>query len=168
MHVWSHDAILFLYCDERRAILWNIAWARGKSRGGSPRDFPRAQAIFNSISRLESQYRHSHLASNGPALAVAYAEVTAISGNADIALAVELIASVEAVFCPLLKQISVPLFLILIFLNKFFCNTFYYYRTPGICCWTALNDRDESWRRPDVVMVQFIVRNFEWPSLLNG
>ena len=54
----------------------------------SPRDFPRAQIIFHSISRLESQYRHSHLANNGHALAVAYAEVIAVSGNVDIALAV--------------------------------------------------------------------------------
>ena len=62
-----------------------------------PRDFPKAQTIFHSISRLESQYRHSNLANNGPALAVVYAEVTAVSGNVDIAVAVELIASVEAV-----------------------------------------------------------------------
>ena len=54
----------------------------------SPRNFPRAQAIFHSISRLESKYRYSHLANNGPALAVAYAEVTAVSGNVDIAVAV--------------------------------------------------------------------------------
>ncbi len=38
--------ILYLYCDERRDIRWNIAWARGKSGGRSPRGFPRAQAIF--------------------------------------------------------------------------------------------------------------------------
>ena len=72
----------------------------------SPRDFPRAQAIFHSISRLESQYRHSHLANNGPALAVAYAEVTAVSGNVDIAIAVELIASVEAVLATMLTCIQ--------------------------------------------------------------
>ena len=68
----------------------------------SPRDFPRAQAIFHSISRLESQYRHSHLPNNGPALAVAYAEVTAVSGNVDIAVAVKLIASVETVLAAIL------------------------------------------------------------------
>ena len=68
----------------------------------SQRDFPRAQAIFHSIFRLESQYRHSHLAKNGPALAVGYAEVTAVSGNVDIAVAVELIASVEAVLAAML------------------------------------------------------------------
>ena len=68
----------------------------------SLRDFPRAQAIFQSISRLESQYRHSHLANNGPALAVAYVEVTAGSGNVDITVAVELIASVEAVLAAML------------------------------------------------------------------
>ena len=53
--------ILYLYCDERRDIQWNIAWAQGKSRGGSLRDFPRAQAIFHCISQLESKYRHSQL-----------------------------------------------------------------------------------------------------------
>ena len=31
---------LYLYYDESRDIRWNIAWARGKSRGRSPRDFP--------------------------------------------------------------------------------------------------------------------------------
>ena len=30
-----------------------------------PRDFPRAQAIFHRISRLQSQYRHSQLPNNG-------------------------------------------------------------------------------------------------------
>ena len=55
---WS---VLSLYWDERRDIRWNIAWAWGKSRGWSPRDFPRALAIFHRISRLESQYRHSQL-----------------------------------------------------------------------------------------------------------
>ena len=34
--------ILYLYCDERRDIWWNIAWARGKSGGRSQRGFPRA------------------------------------------------------------------------------------------------------------------------------
>ena len=38
--------ILYLYCDKRRDIQWNIAWAGGKSGGQSPRRFPRAQAIF--------------------------------------------------------------------------------------------------------------------------
>ena len=71
-------------------------------RGQSPRDFPRAQAIFHSISRLESQYRHSHLANNGLALSVAYAEVTAVYGSVDIALAVQLIASAEAVLAAML------------------------------------------------------------------
>jgi len=42
------------------------------------------------------------LANNGPALAVAYAEVTAVSGNVDIAVAVELIASVETVLAAML------------------------------------------------------------------
>ena len=68
----------------------------------SPRDFPRAQAIVHSISQIESQYRHSHLANNGPALAVAYAEVSSVSGNVDTAVAVELIASVEAVLAAML------------------------------------------------------------------
>ena len=62
--------------------MWNIAW--GKSWGRRPR----AQAIFHSISRLESQYRHSPLAYDGPALAVAYAEVTEVSGNVYIAISV--------------------------------------------------------------------------------
>ena len=61
--VYGKDAILYLYfityvgrrrarnttlCyyEERRDIRWYIAWARGKSRGRSLRDFPRAQAIF--------------------------------------------------------------------------------------------------------------------------
>ena len=42
-------SILLLYCDERRGIRWNVAWAQEKSRGRSPRDFPRAQAIFHRI-----------------------------------------------------------------------------------------------------------------------
>ena len=58
--------------------------------------------INNNISRLESQYRPSHLANHGLALVVAYAEVTAVSGNVDIAVAVELIASVEAVLAAML------------------------------------------------------------------
>ena len=58
------------------------------SRGQSPRDFPMAQAIFHSISQLESQYRHSHLPNNGPAAAVAYAAVTAVAANIDPAVAV--------------------------------------------------------------------------------
>jgi hypothetical protein len=47
-----------------------------------------AQAIFHSISQLESQYRHSHLPNNGPAAAVAYAAVTAVAANIDPAVAV--------------------------------------------------------------------------------
>ena len=82
--------------------MWNIAWAWGKSLERSPSDFPRDQAIFHSKSQLESQYKHSHLDNNGPALAIAYAEVTAVSGNVDIAIAVELIASVEAVLAAIL------------------------------------------------------------------
>ena len=86
-----------------RDILWNIAWARGKSRGRSTRDFLRGLAIFHSISWLKSQYRCSHLANHGPALEVAYAEVTVVSENVDIAVAVELIASVEAVLAAMLS-----------------------------------------------------------------
>ena len=72
----------------------------------SPREIPRAEPegfpegsgyISQYISRLKSQYRHYHLANNGPALAEGYAEVTAVPGNVYIALAVELIASVETV-----------------------------------------------------------------------
>ena len=58
-------------------------------------DFPRAQAIFPSISRLESQYRHLHFPNNGFTAAVAYTAVTAVAANEDPAPAVMLIASVE-------------------------------------------------------------------------
>ena len=51
-------AVLYPYYDKRRDIRWNIAWARGESRG-RPRDFQRAQAIIHCISRLQSLYRHS-------------------------------------------------------------------------------------------------------------
>ena len=68
-----------------------------------PREIPRAKPKgFPKGSRLESQYRHFHLAKNGPALAEAYAEVTAVSGNEDIAVAVKLIASVETVLTAML------------------------------------------------------------------
>ena len=50
----------------------------------------------------ESQYRHSHLTNNGPNLAVAYAEVTAVSGNVHIVVAIELITSVETVLAAML------------------------------------------------------------------
>ena len=40
-----------MYCDERRGILWNIAWARRTSKGQSPRYFLRAHALFYPISR---------------------------------------------------------------------------------------------------------------------
>ena len=53
----SGKSRLYLYWDERRDIRWNIAWARGQSR----RNFLRAQAIFHSVSRLESQYSYSQL-----------------------------------------------------------------------------------------------------------
>ena len=56
-------------------------------------DFPRAQAIFPRISRLESKYRHSHLPNNGSTAAVAYAAVTAVTANIDADLPLELIAS---------------------------------------------------------------------------
>ena len=65
-------------------------------------DFPRAEAILHSISQLESQYRHSHLPNNGPAAAVAYAAVTEVIATIDPAVAVELIASVEAVLAAML------------------------------------------------------------------
>ena len=55
----------WLYCDSSRGIRWNIAWALGKSLGLRPRDFPRAQAIFHRIPRLESQYSHSQFPNNG-------------------------------------------------------------------------------------------------------
>ena len=50
MMTWCTD------CDKRRDIRWNIAWAQGKSRVRSLRDFPRD--LFHRISWLESQYRH--------------------------------------------------------------------------------------------------------------
>ena len=60
------------------------------------RDFPRAQAIFHRISRLESQYRHSQLPNNGYSAAVAvYAVIAVVACNLNLAVAVELVASVE-------------------------------------------------------------------------
>ena len=53
--------ILYLQCDERKHIQWNIAWAWRKCRGRSPRNFLRAHAIFHRICWLESHYRHSQL-----------------------------------------------------------------------------------------------------------
>ena len=53
--------IVYLYCDRRRDIRWNIPWAWRKSWGQSPRNFLRTQAIFHSISRLVPRYRHSQL-----------------------------------------------------------------------------------------------------------
>ena len=45
---------MYLFCDERWDILWNIAWAWGKSKGRARGiSQPRAQAKFHSISRLE-------------------------------------------------------------------------------------------------------------------
>ena len=44
--------ILYLYCDKRGDIQWNIAWVRGKSWEQSPRYFSRAQAIFHHTSDL--------------------------------------------------------------------------------------------------------------------
>ena len=49
-------------------------------------DFPRAQAIFPSISRLESQHRHSHSPNNESTAAVAYAAVAAVTANIDAAV----------------------------------------------------------------------------------
>ena len=69
--------------------------AQGKSLGLRPRDFPRAQAIFPCISRLKSQYRHSHLPNNGSTAAVAYAAVIAFTANIVAAVPLELIASLE-------------------------------------------------------------------------
>ena len=61
-----------------------------------PRDFPRAQAIFHCISRLESQYKHSQLPNNGSAAAVAVdAVIAVVACNPNLAVAVEVVASVE-------------------------------------------------------------------------
>ena len=46
----SFYCILYLYCEKRRDIQLNIAWARGKSRVKSVRNFLRAEALFHSIS----------------------------------------------------------------------------------------------------------------------
>ena len=62
-------------------------------------DFLRAPAIFYSIFRLQSRYRHSHLPINGFSATVAYAAVTAVAANEDPVLAVKLITSVEEVTC---------------------------------------------------------------------
>ena len=61
---------------------------------------PRAQALFQSISRLESQYRHSHLPNNGSTATAAYAAVTTV----DPAVPLELIASVEEIIAAMLTQ----------------------------------------------------------------
>ena len=95
------DIVSVLWREEGYTV-WNIARAWRKSWERSPRDFPRDQAIFHSKSQLESQYKHSHLANNGTALAIAYTEVIAVSVNVDNATAVELIASVEAVLAAML------------------------------------------------------------------
>ena len=61
-----------------------------------PRDFPRAQAIFHCISRLESQHRHSQLPNNGSSAAVVvYAVIAVVACNLNLAVSVELVASVE-------------------------------------------------------------------------
>ena len=73
-----------------------------KSLGLRHWDFPWAQAIFPSISRLESQYRHSHLPNNGSTAAVAYAAVTAVTANIDAAVPLELIASLEEIIAAML------------------------------------------------------------------
>ena len=54
-----------------------------------------AQAIFHNISRLE--YIHSHLSKSGSAAAMAYAALTVVADNVDLAVAVELIPSIEAI-----------------------------------------------------------------------
>ena len=61
-----------------------------------------AEAIFDSISRLNSQYRYSHLPNNGFATAVVYAAVTA--ANEDPTLPVKLIASVEEVLAAMITS----------------------------------------------------------------
>ena len=58
----------------------------------SRRDFPKAQAIFASTSRLKSQYIHSHLPNNESITAVEYAAVTIVATNVDSASVEEIIA----------------------------------------------------------------------------
>ena len=47
--IWNR---MYLYCDERRDIQWNIVWARRRSWGQSQKDLQRDQALFHRISRL--------------------------------------------------------------------------------------------------------------------
>ena len=76
----------------------------------SPREIPRAEPKgFPEGSGYISQYIPTRVtiqtfsfSYNRPALAVAYADVTAVSGNVDIAVAVELIASVDTVLASML------------------------------------------------------------------
>ena len=68
------------------------------------RDFPRAKAIFPSISRLGSQYRHSHLPNNASAAAVSYNAITVVAANVDIAIAVEFFALLEEVLAEMLTR----------------------------------------------------------------
>ena len=70
-----------------RELLY-LYWARGKSRGQSPRDFPRAQAIFHRVSQLKSQYNYFQLP-NGFAAADTKAVVTAAAANVHRAIAVQ-------------------------------------------------------------------------------
>ena len=51
-----------------------------------PRDLLKAHAIFHSESRLESQYRHFHLPSNGAAALGEKVAVTAVPANVAVAV----------------------------------------------------------------------------------
>ena len=77
--------------------------AQGPKGNPKGRDFPRAQAIFHSISYLKSQCNHSRLTYNGPAAAVAYAAVSVVAANEDSAVAVEFFCLVEAVLAAMLQ-----------------------------------------------------------------
>ena len=74
------------------------------SQRRSLRDFPRAQAIFPSIYRLESRYRHSHLPNNGSTAAVAFAAVTTVTVSIDAAVLFELIASLEEIIAAMMTH----------------------------------------------------------------
>ena len=70
----------------------------------SSREIPWDQAIFHSISRLESQYKHSHQPNNGSPAAVAYAAVTAVTANIDAPVPLKLVASLEEIIAAMLTR----------------------------------------------------------------
>ena len=102
--LFSFIVLLNPCCDERRDGLKSIAWAQGKSERRSSRDFTKAQAIFPSSSRLESQYRHIHLPNNGSNTALAYAAVAAVAFNIDADVPLELFFPLEEIIAAMLTH----------------------------------------------------------------